>query len=159
MANRAAFTSYTDGVEYLKANGKIKDNKFKLEKSQYREFMELAGAPKPVQEAYANAETMLRKSIHTLGTDLLRDELLRKKKEGASKEELGDTKVELTVLGDSTNMRAYHYARKDNRVPQTNEITTKYGTCRFTVEARRTGVTAEDIAAIDKEFNEIVNGK
>lgn len=159
MANHTPFNSYTDGVEYLKNNGKTKDNKFKLEKSQYREFMELAGAPKPVQEAYNKADAMLRKSVHVLGTDMLRDELLRKKGEGATKEELGDTKVELTVLGDASNIRSYHYGKKENRVPQTNEITTKYGSCRMTVEVRRSGVTAEDIAYINNEFNEIINGK
>lgn len=159
MANRAAFTSYTDGVDYLRANGKIKEGKFKLEKTQYREFMELAGAPKPVQEAYSKAEELLNHSVYALGTDLLREEINRKKKEGASKEELGETKVELTILGDSTNIRAHCYAKKDNRVPQTNEITTKYGTCRFTRESRRLGVTADDIAAIDKEFKELLSSK
>ena len=110
-----------------------------------------------IQEAYGKAEELLNRSIYALGTDLLREEVNRKKKEGASKEELGDTKVELTVLGDSTNVRVHCYAKKDNRIPQTNEITTKYGTCRFTRESRRLGVTSEDIAAIDKEFKELLN--
>ena len=159
MATQTPFTSFVDGVEFLKANGKYKDGKFKLEKSQYREFMELAGAPKPIQEAYTKAEELLNHSVYELGFDYLRSELAEKKKSGASKEELGETRTEVIVLGDATNLRTTFLAQKDNRIPQTNEIVTKYGVCSFKRETRRIGITKEETAAIDKEFREIINGK
>ena len=158
-AERKTIATFADGVEYLKKHGKYADGKFKLEKSNVREFYELANAPKPVQDAMAKADELLRGSVWRVGTELLKDEVAKKKKEGASLDELKETNVQVIALGDSANLRVKFQACKDVRIPQTNEIVDKFGPVRFTIDTKRTGVTKEDADAISKEIQELIKGK
>ena len=158
-AERKTIATFADGVEYLKKHGKYADGKFKLEKSNVREFYELANAPKPVQEAMAKADELLRGSIWRVGTELLKEEVIKKKNEGASVDELKQVNVQVTALGDSTTHRVKFQACKDIRIPQTNEIVDKFGPVRFTIDTKRTGVTKEDADTVSKELQELINGK
>ena len=155
---RKTITTFADGIEYLKKHGKYADGKFKLEKSNVREFYELANAPKPVQEAMAKADELLRSSIYHLGEELLKEEVIKRKKDGASAEELKNTRVQVTTLGDSVNNRVIFQASKEIRIPQTNEIAIKYATVRFTTDTKRTGITKEDVEAFSKELKSIIDG-
>lgn len=153
-SKREPITTFSAGVEYLKSVGKCEDNKFKVEKSNVREFYELAGAPKIVQENMAKADELLRASLWHIGSEMLKEEIAKKKAEGVKGEALKDVNVQVTALGDSANLRVKFCAAKDVRIPQTNEIVQKYGPVRFTIDTKRTGVTAEDVAALAKEVEE-----
>lgn len=154
-SKKEPITSFAAGVEYLKSVGKYEDNKFKVEKSNVREFYELAGASKPVQESMAKADELLRSSLWHIGAEFLKEEVAKKKAEGVSTDELKNISVQVTALGDAANHRVKFHAAKDVRIPQTNEIVQKYGPVRFTVDAKRTGVTAEDVNSLAKEIEDL----
>ena len=159
MAESKPITTFTDGIEYLKEHGKVENGKFRLEKTATRKFLEQAGAPVPVQEAYNNANTLLHQSLWHLGAEMIKDATAAKKKEGVSGDALKDVRVELTALGDTSVIRNTMYACKKNRAPQTNEIIEKFGAVRHVVDLRRTGVTEADVDALSASLKEIIGAK
>ena len=148
-----------DGVEFAKENGKFEDGKFKMEKTATRKFLEQAGAPKPVQEAYQKANETLRATLCHIGGEMLEDAIKSAKKKGASKDELKDIRVECVALGDDVKHNATFYAAKENRIPQTNEVVVKYGVCRYVEQVKRLGVSKEDTEQLQANIEAIITKK
>ena len=149
-------TNYSEGVEFLKENGKQDGHKFVLEKTSTRKFMELAGAPIPVQEAYHNAEKLLRASVTKLTSENLH-KAIEAVKDTATKEELRDIKVTSSIRYDNDNYDQVGIPVKDVRTPQTGEVVTKFGVIKATVHVRHTGVTKEDIEELSSMISSIYN--
>ncbi len=149
-------TNYAEGVEFLKENGKQDGNKFVLEKTATRKFMELAGAPTPVQEAYHNAEKLLRASVTKLTSENLH-KAIEEVKDTATKDQLRDIKVISSIRYDNDNYDQVGIPVKDVRIPQTGEVVTKFGIIKATVHVRHTGVTKEDIEELSNMINTVYN--
>ena len=156
MADRKTINNVEDGISYLREHAKFDEDKIKVEKTVTREFMELAGAPKPVQDSYFKADEIFRGSLWKLGSEMLQKNVEKAKKEKKSKEELKEITVQVTALGDANNIKAKFSACQANRIPQTGEVVEKFGTCRWTTDSKRTGVTSEDVESLAKMLKSIV---